>query len=130
MSNTFHLKINTPFNICFDDDITQVELCTDKGYTGILPNHIPIIGMIVPGVITIHTKNNGLKKGNSGYGLFYFYDNKLFINTDTFIFGNETNKDNHQDILKVLETFKLDEKTRNRFEVYLKKTFSDLKNQH
>lgn len=130
MSNTFYLKINTPFNICFEDDITQIELCTDKGYTGILPNHISIIGMVVPGVITIHTKNNTLKKGTSGHGLFYFYDNKLFITIDTFTFFNETIKSNYQDILKVLETFKLDEKTRNHFEVYLKKTFSGLKKQH
>lgn len=127
MSSTFHLKINTPFNVCFEDDIVQIELCTGKGCTGILPNHIPIIGTVVPGTVVIHMKNNVLKKGNSGHGLFYFHSNKLFVVTDMFIFDNETNKHKHSNVLKVLETFKLDEKTKNSFEIYLKKTFRDLK---
>ena len=127
MSNIFHLKINTPFEVCYDDDITQVELHTNKGYIGILPNHIPIVGSIVPGNITIHTKNNILKKGVSGYGLFCFYDNKLLITTDTFYFDINSHKNKHQNVLEVLNTFEFNKKTKNNFEIYLKKTFAELK---
>lgn len=127
MANCFHLKINTPFKVYFDDEITQIELCTNNGYIGILHNHIPIVGAIVPGNITIHTKNNQLKKGYSGYGLFSFYKNKLIVVSDTFSFDKITTAKNHQDILNTFKTLKLHKKTIDNFEVYLKKTFAQLK---
>ena len=97
MANCFHLKINTPSKVYFDDEITQIELCTNNGYIGILPNHITIVG------------------------------NKLIVVSDTFSFDTITTTKNHQDILNTFKTLKLHKKTIDNFEVYLKKTFAQLK---
>ena len=126
MSNYFHLKINTPFKVCFDDDILQVEICTDKGYIGILPNHIPIIGNLTLGNITIHLKNNTIKKGFNGSGLFCFQNNCLTIITHNFSFNINTCQQDYEKILHSLKKIKLDDKTEENFEIYLKKSFASL----
>lgn len=54
MPDALSFEIVTPEGLKFQEDVYQVSLPTDQGYIGILPNHIPLITIITPGVITIH----------------------------------------------------------------------------
>lgn len=53
MSDSISFEIVTPEGLKFQEEIYQVSLPTPQGYIGILPNHIPLITIITPGVITI-----------------------------------------------------------------------------
>lgn len=54
MADTISFEIITPEGLQFQEDVYQVSLPTEDGYIGLLPSHIPLITIIVPGVITIH----------------------------------------------------------------------------
>jgi F0F1-type ATP synthase epsilon subunit len=48
MAKLFKLKVNTPAGIFFEDDIIQIELRTPSGVIGVLADHQPVIGSILP----------------------------------------------------------------------------------
>lgn len=54
MADSISFEIITPEGLQFQEDVYSVSLPTRDGYIGILPSHIPLITLIVPGVITIH----------------------------------------------------------------------------
>lgn len=49
----FKLEIVTPEGKVFNDEIDYVVLPTGEGEVGILPGHIPLIAMVVPGEIKV-----------------------------------------------------------------------------
>lgn len=55
MPSTFHFEITTPERTVFAADATQVSLPTQTGEITVLPHHIPIVSIIVPGVLHIRT---------------------------------------------------------------------------
>lgn len=53
MADSISFEVITPEGLKFQEDVYQVSLPTRDGYIGILPSHIPLITLIVPGIITI-----------------------------------------------------------------------------
>ncbi len=49
----FRLHIITPERIFYDDDAEMIELRTSEGEVGILPEHIPLTTVVVPGILRI-----------------------------------------------------------------------------
>lgn len=49
----FHLQVITPERMFYDGDVEMIELCTSEGEAGILPEHIPLTTVVVPGVLRI-----------------------------------------------------------------------------
>lgn len=54
MANVFKLQIVTPDKIFYEGDATMVELTTTVGQIGVYADHIPLTGIISPGVLKIH----------------------------------------------------------------------------
>ncbi len=50
-SLTFELI--TPHGITYAQDVYEVVLPTPYGHIGVLPHHLPLISLVVPGVISI-----------------------------------------------------------------------------
>ncbi|MDD5040908.1 MAG: ATP synthase F1 subunit epsilon [Candidatus Peribacteraceae bacterium] len=50
------LEITTPDRPMFEGEVDSVSLPTPQGEITILPHHIPLISIVVPGVITIRQK--------------------------------------------------------------------------
>ncbi len=50
-----HLSIITPDGSIFDGDCDSVSLPTPNGEITVLPHHIPLISIVVPGTILIRT---------------------------------------------------------------------------
>jgi len=46
-------EIITPDGLKFQANVYEVIVPTQAGYRGILPHHIPLLGLVSPGVITI-----------------------------------------------------------------------------
>jgi F-type H+-transporting ATPase subunit epsilon len=52
---TLKCTITTPEKVVLEKEILQVSIPTDNGEITILPNHIPLVGIIKPGTISIKT---------------------------------------------------------------------------
>lgn len=53
-------QIVTPERVVFSDNVEQVSVMTKQGEITILPNHIPLVGLLVPG--ELRYKKNGEEK--------------------------------------------------------------------
>ena len=76
-----HLKIVTPEKLIFDEEVNQVNVSTEQGILGILPNHTNLMAKLEPGELVI-------KKGGKtdtlavGDGFLQVSDNVLTVMTD------------------------------------------------
>lgn len=76
-----HLKIVTPEKLLFDEEVSQVNVSTEQGQIGILPNHANLMAKLEPGELVI-------KKGGKtdtlavGDGFLQVNNNNLTIMTD------------------------------------------------
>lgn len=52
----FRLEIITPDRIFYEGEASMLEITTSEGDVGILPGHIPLTSILVPGVAKIHTE--------------------------------------------------------------------------
>lgn len=95
------LIINTPEGVFFEDEVLQVELKTTNGYIGLLANHAPIIGAIVPSICYIRDLKNNRVKALINSGIFSVKDNTISIITDFFDIIGDNNK--NQDVIKARE---------------------------
>ena len=54
---TLNFTLTTPDGKLFQDEVDQVTLATSEGQITILPNHIPLVSVLVPGEAIIKKKN-------------------------------------------------------------------------
>lgn len=52
-SKTFKVEVISPERVFYEGDADMVELTTSEGEIGVLPGHIPLTTIIVPGVLRI-----------------------------------------------------------------------------
>lgn len=76
-----HLKIVTPEKLIFDEEVSQVNVSTEEGMLGILPNHANLMAKLEPGELVIKKdgKTDTLAVGD---GFLQVSDNVLTIMTD------------------------------------------------
>lgn len=77
------LKITTPERIVLEDEVGQVSIPTESGEITILPDHIPLITTLRPGLAEAKTTENGDISMSVSGGFLEFHDNKLTILADT-----------------------------------------------
>jgi len=84
MSNNkkIQFKIATPERIIFQEEAEQLTIPTQKGEITILPNHIPLISNLAPGIIDIKAEGELLEVAISG-GFMEIHSNELIILADT-----------------------------------------------
>jgi len=105
-----HLKIVTPEKLLFDEEVSQVNVSTEQGVLGILPNHANLMAKLEPGELVI-------KKGGKvdtlavGDGFLQVSNNILTVMTDLAV--------NEQDIDE-----KAVEEAKKRAEQALEQTLS------
>lgn len=92
MPNSFRLLIQIPNKICFDEDISQIDFCSEQGKLSILPNHCSIIGYLQLAPLTIHLLSKKKKIVICDQGFFQFNNNKLLILTNFFSFQENFDK--------------------------------------
>ncbi len=76
------LKIATTERVVLEGEIDQITLPTQSGEITILPNHVPLISPIRPGVIEAKQNGEIIPMAISG-GFLELHDNELTILADT-----------------------------------------------
>jgi F-type H+-transporting ATPase subunit epsilon len=76
-----HLKIVTPEEVIFDDEVDMVSASTPDGEIGILPHHANLMTKITPGELRIKDGNKTQVLATGG-GLLQIIDNTVSIITD------------------------------------------------
>lgn len=83
-----HLKIVTPEKSIFDEQVSQVNVSTEQGEIGILPNHANLMAKVIPGELTI--KRNGKAETMAvGSGFLQVTDNILTVMTDLATYASD-----------------------------------------
>lgn len=76
---TFHLTITTPDRVFYDSDVIMVELNSTEGEIGVLKGHIPLTGVIEPGVCYLHESADEVKVCAIHRGFFEILQDKMTI---------------------------------------------------
>ena len=128
---TFHLIVNTPTGILFEDDVIQVEIYSSKGYYALLADHSPIIGALQTSICYIRDQKNNRVQTIVNEGVFQFNKNVLNIFTDFFCFDDRDKinilKTRQEKIAQVLNSKHVNDKTFISTTNKLKENISQLK---
>src|SRR3990167_7643216 len=76
-----HLKIVTPEKLIFDEEVSQVNVSTEEGEIGILPNHTNLMAKLEPGELVIK-KGGKVESLAICDGFLQMSDNTLTLMTD------------------------------------------------
>ena len=76
-----HLKIVTPEKLLLDEEVSQVNVSTEQGEIGILPNHANLMAKLIPGELIIK-KGGKVDSIAIGDGFLQVSDNVLTVMTD------------------------------------------------
>ncbi len=76
-----HLKIVTPEKLLFDEEVSQVNVSTEQGILGILPNHANLMAKLEPGELIIK-KGGKMDSMVIGDGFLQVANNALTVMTD------------------------------------------------
>ncbi len=83
-----HLKIVTPEKLLVDEEVNQVNVSTEQGQIGILPNHANLMAKLEPGELVI--KKGGKEERLAvGDGFLQMADNTLSIMTDLATYAED-----------------------------------------
>jgi F-type H+-transporting ATPase subunit epsilon len=82
-SNKINFKIATPERVVFrSEEVEQITLPTKLGEITVLPNHVPLIGVLKPGEIVIREKGQDTSLSVSG-GFIEVLSDKVVVLADT-----------------------------------------------
>ena len=76
-----HLKIVTPEKLLVDEEVSQVNVSTEQGQLGILPNHANLMAKLEPGELVIK-KGGKVDSMAIGEGFLQISNNTLTVMTD------------------------------------------------
>jgi F-type H+-transporting ATPase subunit epsilon len=76
------LKITTPERVVLEEEVDQVTLTTQEGEITVLPDHIPLIVNLVPGIVEAKKNGEDISMAISG-GFLELHDNQLTVLADT-----------------------------------------------
>jgi len=83
------LEIVTPDAMVYSEEVDHVVVPTTSGKIDILPNHVPIIGKLIPGDLKVE-KNGTLDYLAVSSGFVEVYSNKVSILTDEALIVSES----------------------------------------
>jgi F-type H+-transporting ATPase subunit epsilon len=82
MKSRIKFKIVTPERTVYEDEVYQITLPTAEGEITVLPDHIPLISILVPGELVIKKDGQELAMAVSG-GMIEVRKNEMTILADT-----------------------------------------------
>jgi len=83
-----HLKIVTPEKLLVDEEVSQVNVSTEQGQLGILPNHANLMAKLEPGELIIK-KGGKVDSLAIGDGFLQVTSNTLTVMTDLATYAQD-----------------------------------------
>jgi len=83
MSKTIKFEIVTPERVVFRQEILQITVPTTSGEITILPDHIPLVSVLQPGVIEVKRTDNIVEIMSVSGGFIEVMKDKIVILADT-----------------------------------------------
>jgi len=127
--SSLHLKIVTPEKLIFDEEVSQVNVSTEDGVIGILPNHVNLMAKLKPGELIVK-KNGKTDTLAVGDGFLQMADNTLSIMTDLAVGESDIDEKAVEDARKRAEsalTEKLSDEEYAETMAILEKSLAQLK---
>ncbi len=90
--SAIHCRIITPHGVYKETDASIINIESEAGQQGILPNHMPLVTMLKIGKLSMDESGTRQEYAIAG-GLFYFRGNKAEILTDAIENKNEIDVD-------------------------------------
>lgn len=78
----FHLKVLTPEEIVFDDDVLSIIAPGSEGYLGVLTDHAPLIATLKLGTLIITDKNKNKYYYRVTEGFLQVIKNQVYVLVD------------------------------------------------
>lgn len=98
-----HLKIVTPEKLLLDEEVSQVNVSTDMGQIGILPNHANLMAKLSPGELIIR-KGGKVDSLAIGDGFLQVSNNTLTVMTDLASYAADIDEKAVEEAKKRAET--------------------------
>lgn len=101
-------KIATPERVLLQEDILQVSVPTESGEITILPDHIPLVSILKPGVLDVKRADNTVEVIAVSGGFIEITSNQVVILADTAETAKELDEERIEAARKQAEEKKLD----------------------
>lgn len=121
------LKIATPERVVLEDEVDQITLPTQTGEITVLPNHIPLITNLVPGIMEAKKNGEEISMAVSG-GFMELHNNELTVLADTAERAEEIDLEEAEEARKRAEDLKATT-SRNQDEGQYAAVISQIENQ-
>lgn len=109
-------QIITLSGVKFDEDVYQVQLPTPDGNIGVFPNHMPLVSLAVPGVISVRRnqrdRDDKLEYFATDGGVIEIIDNTVIILADEAVHAEDIHEESAKKALEVAQQAYKDAKDR------------------
>jgi F-type H+-transporting ATPase subunit epsilon len=75
----FPVEVLTPEGLVFKDEVEMVSTRTEVGEIGVLANHAPLLAMLAPAELRLHTSENDVKRYAQGEGYLQVHSNHALV---------------------------------------------------
>jgi len=103
---TIKFEIVTPERVVFAGEVLQATIPTKEGEVTILPDHIPLISILIPGVIEIKTKEKNKEIAAVSGGFVEVTKDKIVVLADTSEKAEEINIEKAEEAKRRAEEIK------------------------
>jgi F-type H+-transporting ATPase subunit epsilon len=107
MDKLIQFEIVTPEREVLREKVIQVTVPTKEGEITVLPNHIPLVAVLVPGVIEVKTPKGGIEVMAVSGGFIEVLKDKVVILADTAERAEEIDIERAEEARKRAEELKL-----------------------
>jgi len=100
-------QIITLSGVKFDEEVFEVQLPTPEGQIGVFPNHMPLVSVAVPGLISVRHKasdpTSKMEYFATDGGVIEILDNTVRILADEAVHAEEVHEENAKKALIAAE---------------------------
>lgn len=100
-------QIITLSGVKFDEDVYEIQLPTPDGNIGVFPNHMPLVSLAVPGVISVRRNerdsNDKLEYFATDGGVIEILDNTVRILADEAVHAEDIHEESTKKALQAAE---------------------------
>src|SRR5262245_10126194 len=75
----FPVDVLTPEGLVFSGEVEMVSTRTEVGEIGVLANHTPLLALLAPAELRLHTTENEIKRYAQGEGYLQVHGNRALV---------------------------------------------------